>query len=81
MAESVMIALTKKGIPRQEAHELIRKCSFNSEATKKSFKKVLSDNEIIKITLTKEELDDALKPERYIGKSEEIVENITTICS
>ena len=81
MAESVMIELTKKGISRQDAHELVRKSSMLCESKKLSFKEVLSENGIINKTLTNDELNDALKPEKYIGKSVEVVEKIIKICS
>lgn len=81
MAESVMIALTKKGISRQEAHEIVRQCAILSEDKKIPFKEILSNNKIIKNNLTRDELNEALNPKKYIGKAVEIVENVIKICS
>ncbi|MDI6917137.1 MAG: adenylosuccinate lyase [Thermoplasmatales archaeon] len=71
MAESVMIALTKKGMNRQKAHELVRKCSMR----KGVFKNILLREKEIRKLLSEKEINDALKPEKYIGCSEKIVEN------
>ena len=37
MSESVMMALTKKGVNRQEAHELLRQLTIKSAAGKETF--------------------------------------------
>lgn len=71
MAESVMIALTKKGMNRQKAHELVRKCSMGKGA----FKDILLREKEIRKLLSEKEINDALKPEKYLGCSEKIVEN------
>jgi len=70
MAERVMIALTKKGVGRQEAHELMRVLS------QKVFKERghLKD-EIRKLKkFSNEELDELFDYSTYIGEAEEIVE-------
>ena len=46
MSEAIMIALTKKGINRQEAHELLRKLTIKSEIQKQPFKETLFENKI-----------------------------------
>ncbi len=38
MSESVMMALTRKGVNRQEAHELLRKLAIKSNSEKQDFK-------------------------------------------
>jgi len=67
MSEAVMIALTKKGVNRQEAHELLRKLTIKSEAEKKPFKQVLMEDEFVHGKLTKKEIDEALNPKNYLG--------------
>jgi len=71
MAESVMIALTKKGMNRQKAHELVRKCAMK----KGKFKDILLKEKEIRKIVSEKEINDALKPEKYLGCAEEIVEN------
>jgi adenylosuccinate lyase len=77
MAESVMIALTRKGMNRQDAHELLRKAAIEAEAKKLHLKQVLEKNRMVSRHLTKKELTDAMNPYRYIGAAKEIVENVT----
>jgi adenylosuccinate lyase len=76
MGESVMIALTKKGVGRQEGHEIVRRAAMKAVSEGLSFKDVLSEDETVSQTLTKSELEDALNPENYKGKASEIVDNI-----
>jgi len=67
MSESVMMALTRKGVDRQEAHELLRKLTIQSEVRKKDFKEVLLDDKFVSSKLSKQEIDGALNPKNYLG--------------
>jgi adenylosuccinate lyase len=67
MSESVMMALARKGVNRQEAHELLRKLTIISEADKKPFREVLLADALVHKTLTFEEIDAALDPTNYLG--------------
>jgi adenylosuccinate lyase len=67
MSESVMMALTRKGVNRQEAHELLRKLTLVSEAEKKPFKETLMKDKFVHGKLTEAEIDAALNPKSYLG--------------
>jgi adenylosuccinate lyase len=67
MSESVMMALSRKGVNRQDAHELLRKLTIVSEADKKPFKEVLLADALVHKTLTCDEIDAALNPKNYLG--------------
>ncbi len=67
MSESVMMALARKGVNRQEAHELLRKLTIVSEVEKKPFREILIADPIVHKTLSCEEIDDALNPSNYLG--------------
>ncbi len=71
MAERLMIELTKKGMGRQEAHELVRTMA------QESFKsgKHLKDVAIEKKAISEKEADEIFNPATYIGEAEKIVEN------
>ena len=62
-----MMALTKKGVNRQNAHELLRKLTLRSESEKKLFKQVLMEDEFIRKKLNEKEIDEALDPKNYLG--------------
>jgi len=67
MSEAIMIALARKGMNRQEAHELVRRLVIKSISEKKPFREVLMCNDRIRSFLSENEIDDALKPEKYLG--------------
>ncbi|MEM2465708.1 MAG: adenylosuccinate lyase [Candidatus Bathyarchaeia archaeon] len=67
MSEAVMIALTKKGASRQEAHELLRKLTIKSESEKRRFKEVLLEDKVVSKKLSEKEIDEALNPRNYLG--------------
>jgi adenylosuccinate lyase len=74
MSESVMIALVRKGLPRQEAHRLLQQVVFESEDKKQSFHDVLLSNPTVSKYLTEDEVKAALDPKLYIGMSMELVD-------
>jgi adenylosuccinate lyase len=67
MSESVMMALTKKGVNRQEAHEMLRKLTIQSAFAKNPFKLVLQEDKLVSSKLTEKEIDQALNPKNYLG--------------
>jgi adenylosuccinate lyase len=67
MSEAVMIALTKKGMNRQKAHELLRTLTIQSEAKKQHFKKALLQDKTVREKLSAKEIDKALNPRNYLG--------------
>jgi len=74
MSEAVMLTLTRKGMDRQRAHELIRGLTIKSEVEKLPFKEVLLKNDLVKRTLSQKEIDEALDPRNYLGTAVEQVE-------
>jgi adenylosuccinate lyase len=77
MSEAVMMALTKKGINRQEAHELLRKLTIKSEVEKRAFKQILVEDEFVRGKLTEKEIDEALDPKNYLGTAVKQAEQIS----
>lgn len=73
LSEAVMIALVKKGMSRQEAHEILRQMAIKSAFEKKPFREVLISNEVIRKFLTEREIDEALDPKNYLGTAIEQV--------
>ena len=67
MSESVMISLARKGMDRQDAHELLRKLTLVSESEKKPFLDVLVHDKFVTEKLNENELVEALNPKNYIG--------------
>jgi adenylosuccinate lyase len=67
MSEAVMMALTKKGVNRQEAHELLRKLTIQSTIEKREFKQVLLEDDLVGSKLSEVEIEAALSPQNYLG--------------
>ncbi len=73
MAEAVMIALVRKGMNRQEAHELERQLAIKSEGERTPFRDVLLKDKTVSRFLGIKEIDAALDPENYLGTAVEQV--------
>jgi len=79
MAESVILALVSKGMGRQDAHELIRKCSLDSQRACEDFKSFLMANKGVTSLLSEKEIDAALDPRAYLGSAGQTVDRILSI--
>jgi adenylosuccinate lyase len=74
MSEAVMIALTRKGMNRQEAHEHLRRLAIKSEMEGQPFKKVLLEDKTIRERLDEKEINKVLNPRNYLGTAIKQVE-------
>lgn len=77
MSESVMMALTRKGVNRQEAHELLRKLTIKSELEQRNFKEILIEDKFVHGKLNEKEIDGALNPKSYLGTAVKQAEAFT----
>jgi len=76
MGEPAMLALVERGMGRQEAHELVRRCSMLAEENEMTLREaLLKDREAARLLKAKD-LDVILDPSRYIGSAEQIVKNV-----
>jgi len=76
MAESVMLALAGKGMDRQVAHELLRKCSMEALSKEAHLYDVLKEESKVTSLLSTEELEEAMDPLNYTGSAGEIIDRI-----
>ncbi len=76
LSESVMIELTKRGMKRQDAHEILRVCSMDALTTKTPLADILAKKPEVTKYVSVEELAGLLKPENYIGLAGVQVENL-----
>jgi adenylosuccinate lyase len=67
MSEAVMMALTRKGVNRQEAYELLRKLTIKSELEKRHFREILLEDKFVRSKLSEKEIGEALNPKNYLG--------------
>jgi adenylosuccinate lyase len=76
MSEAVMIALTEKGMSRQEAHEHLRVLAIKSETEKQPFRTVLSEDKKVRKLLNEREVNRTLNPRNYLGTAAKQVEQM-----
>jgi adenylosuccinate lyase len=76
MSEAVMLALAKKGLGRQKAHELTRELAIKSHNEQRAFKQVLSENSTIKKLLNQKEIDEVMNPRNYLGTATKQIEQV-----
>jgi len=79
LVEKVMVNLVKKGIGRQEGHEILRKAVIKAKNENKIINEILSNNPKIQAILSKSEVDELLDPHNYIGKALEQTENLLNV--
>ncbi|MDY0130323.1 MAG: adenylosuccinate lyase [Methanosarcina vacuolata] len=74
MGEAVMIELAKRGVGRQEAHEVVRTAAMKAHDTGQHFKTVLLETPDIARYLTATDIENLVNPDKYIGTAVEQVE-------
>jgi adenylosuccinate lyase len=79
MAERVMIDLVDAGIPRDQAHEILRGASMACVAEKRHLREVCGDLSEITSRFSSEQLDVMFDPASHIGVSAELVDEAVAL--
>jgi adenylosuccinate lyase len=66
---------------RQEAHEIVRRCSMECQMKAGDFKRILMESKDVAKLITEEELDSALDPRAYLGNAGQTVDRVLAIVS
>ena len=74
MAECVMLALVDKGVPREDAHEILRRASTETLSSGVNLEEVCSKIPLISDAFGSAELRSLFEPEGYLGHSGRIVD-------
>ena len=78
MAEKVMLALVDKGVPRDEAHEMLRAASMEALSSGDGLEEVCSRGGAISEVFDSAELAGLFLPENHLGHSGRIVDEAVT---
>ncbi|HOI40568.1 MAG TPA: adenylosuccinate lyase [Methanobacterium sp.] len=76
MAERFMAELTRRGMGRQTAYAMVRKCALEAKKLDMSLKDVVLRQEEINGYLTPDEVEEIMDPHTYLGSSVQMVENV-----
>ena len=76
MAERFMAELTRRGMGRQTAYALVRKCAIEANKQGISLKDVILRQTEIHDYLNHDEVDEIMDPHTYLGSSVQMVENV-----
>jgi len=75
MSERVVNKLVEKGFGRQDAHELVRKCSMKALQERMDFRTGLIRNVQIASKLSLDEIDECLDYSTYLGVTQQLIDN------
>lgn len=73
LTEAVMMALARKGMGRQKAHELMRGISTKAAREGRPIKDLLMESREVTAYLSKGDVDLLMRPENYLGHAGEII--------
>ena len=76
MGEAVMIELAKRGVGRQEAHEIVRISAMEARESGRHMKEVLMSRPEVTEFISAAEIEGVMDPEGYIGTAVEQVEAV-----
>lgn len=76
MAESVIMTLARKGMDRQDAHELVRQLSLASTRGGEPFREALKKNKDVLKLMTPDEIDTSLDHASYLGSAHKIIDSL-----
>ncbi|MEE3084684.1 MAG: adenylosuccinate lyase [Candidatus Thermoplasmatota archaeon] len=79
MAEKVMIELVDHGVPRDEAHEVLREASFTALANDEELIDVCSRTPAISAAFSADELEAMFDPMNHVGVAGEIVDECVAL--
>jgi adenylosuccinate lyase len=73
MAERLMAELTRKGMGRQTAYKTVRKCALAANKNNELLSDVILTKDEVKEYLTREDVEEIMNPQTYVGSSKRIV--------
>ncbi|MHA1681174.1 MAG: adenylosuccinate lyase [Promethearchaeota archaeon] len=74
MSEYIMVELVRKGMSRQDAHEILRQVAIRCRQDGISYREGIIDDDRIKNLFSSKDIDELVEPRNYIGAAVTLVE-------
>jgi len=74
MAESILVRLVRKGVPRLVAYDHLKHLINYARSTGKEFEDVLINDEFVRKYLSINEIKEAMRPENYLGSIDKLID-------
>ncbi len=74
LSENIVKTLVERGLGRQEAHELVRKCSMKAISEKIPFSEALKNDSRVSGLISAKEISELLDYSKYLGVTQKLVD-------
>jgi len=75
VSENIVRRMVESGVGRQEAHEIVRKCSMKAISERRPFSEVLAQDEKVSHLIPSEEVSELLDYSKYLGVTKKLITN------
>jgi len=75
ISENIVKELVQRGLGRQEAHELVRKCSMKAITEKEAFSEILAKESQVSNLIPEKDISALLDYSKYLGVTQELIDN------
>jgi len=75
VSENIVKTLVERGVGRQEAHEIIRRCSMKAISERRQFSEVLAQEPEVSNLIPAKEISELLDYSRYLGVTQRLIDN------
>jgi len=75
VSENIVKTLVERGVGRQEAHEIIRRCSMKAISERRPFSEVLAQEQKVSHLIPAKEISELLDYSRYLGVTQRLIDN------
>ncbi|MBS7622980.1 adenylosuccinate lyase [Candidatus Bathyarchaeota archaeon] len=75
VSENIVRVMVERGVARQEAHEIVRRCSMRAVRERKHFSEVLCQDPDVSSVIKPGEVNELLDYSRYLGVAQKLIDN------
>jgi adenylosuccinate lyase len=75
VSENIVKVMVERGVARQEAHEIVRRCSMRAVSERRPFSEVLCEDPKVSSVINPGEVNELLDYSRYLGVAQKLIDN------